>query len=192
VAGCGSPRPIRSRGSITDLTISRVSCLDNARGITLGHVERGRTDLTISDVTIRTNDGETAAGSGVYAAGFDGAGVSNVVVDGEFTNSVVFDDMIDLKMSTITATGAVNQAFRFRENVDATLTTARAADCGGVGIYSGPGSSVAYGGVSFENVGTEVGGDGEFREWTAADPRVERRGTRHDRPLATSVQSATA
>lgn len=172
VAGCRFTA-VRSDpgGSITDLTISRVSCLDNARGITLGHVERGRTDLTISDVTIRTNDGETAAGSGVYAAGFDGAGVSNVVVDGEFTNSVVFDDMIDLKMSTITATGAVNQAFRFRENVDATLTTARAADCGGAGIYSGPGSSVAYGGVSFENVGTEVGGDGEFREWTAADPR---------------------
>lgn len=153
---------------ITDLTIARVSCRENARGITLGHVEDGRRALTISDVTIMTDDRDLAAGSGVYAAGFDTSSISNVTVDGKFTNSIVFDDMTDLKMNNITAKGAADQAFRFRENVDVTLTTARAADCSGAGIYSGPGSSVAYGGVTFENVGSEVAVDGEIREWSSS------------------------
>ena len=154
--------------SVTDLTIDRVSCHENARGITLGHVESGRRGLTISNVTIRTNDEEVAGGSGLYAAGFDGGDVSNVVVDGAFTNSVIFDDMVGLNLRGTTARGAVDQAFRFRENVDATLTAARAADCGGAGIYSGAGSSVAYGGVTFENVGSEIDGDGEIREWSTS------------------------
>ena len=142
------------------LTIRNVSCLDNARGITLGHVGGGRDGLTITDSTIRTNDRELAAGSGLYAAGFDSARVSNVTVDGEFTNSIIFDDMSDLQMNSITARGAVDQAFRFRENVDVGLTSARAADSGGAGIYSGPGSTVAYGDVTFDNVGSEVVADG--------------------------------
>ncbi|SDF38078.1 Pectate lyase superfamily protein [Halorubrum xinjiangense] len=153
---------------VTDLTIDRVSCLGNARGITLGHVDGGRSGLTVSDVTIETEDEETAAGSGLYAAGFNESGLSNVVVTGEFTNSIIFDEMTDLKMSNVTATGATDQAFRFRENVEATLTNARAEDCGGAGIYSGPGSSVAYGGVTFENVGSEVAADGEIREWASS------------------------
>ena len=153
---------------VTDLTIDRVSCLGNARGITLGHVDGGRNGLTVSDVTIETEDEETAAGSGLYAAGFNESGLSNVVVTGEFTNSIIFDEMTDLKMSNVTATGATDQAFRFRENVEATLTNARAEDCGGAGIYSGPGSSVAYGGVTFENVGSEVAADGEIREWASS------------------------
>ncbi len=153
--------------SMTDLRIARVSCLDNARGITLGHVERGRRELAISDVTIRSDD-DVAAGSGVYAAGFDGSAISGVTVDGAFTNSTVFDDMVDLRMHNIRATGAEDQAFRLRENVHATLTSARAADCGGAGIYSGPGSSIAYGGVTFEDVGSEVVADGEIREWIAS------------------------
>lgn len=154
--------------SVTDLTIDRVSCLGNARGITLGHVEDGRNGLTVSDVTIRTEDDEMAAGSGLYAAGFNESGLSNVVVTGEFTNSIIFDDMTDLKISNTTATGATDQAFRFRENVEVTLTNARAEDCGGAGVYSGPGSSVAYGGVTFENVGSEVAADGEIREWVSS------------------------
>jgi len=140
-------------------------------GITLGHVESGRRELTINNTTIRTDDGDLAAGSGLYAAGFDGATISNVVVDGPFTNAIIFDDMDDLKMSNVTAKGSDDQAFRFRENVDVTLTTARAADCGTVGIYSGPGSSVAYGGVTFDDVGTQVDidNDGETRAWVTSD-----------------------
>lgn len=107
----------------------------------------------------------------MYAAGFNGAGISNVTVAGEFTNSIIFDDMSDLRMNNLTAQGAVDQAFRFRENVDATLTTARAADCGGAGIYSGPDSSVAYGGVTFDNVGTEVVVDGTLREWSGSSAK---------------------
>ncbi|WP_121741130.1 glycosyl hydrolase family 28-related protein [Natronorubrum halophilum] len=150
---------------IADLTIDCVSCIENARGISLGHVEDGRRELTIDTVTIRTDDHGLAAGSGLYASGFDGATVSNVVVDGAFTNAIIFDDMDDLKMSAVTAKGARHQAFRFRENVDVTLTTARATDCGTAGIYSGPGSSVAYGGVAFDDVGSRVVVDGETREW---------------------------
>ena len=151
--------------SLEDLTIDAVSCIENARGISLGHVESGRRELTISDVTIRTDDDELAGGSGLYAAGFDGAAISNLVVDGAFTNAVLFDDMDDLKLSTATATGATYQAFRFRENVDATLTTARAADCGDAGVYVGSGSSVAYGGVTFDGVERETVVDGETRPW---------------------------
>lgn len=154
---------------IADLTIDRVSCIENARGVSLGHVKGGRRALTISDVTIRTDDGKTAGGSGLYASGFDGAKISNVVVDGAFTNAMIFDDMDDLQLSAVTAKGARNQAFRFRENVDATLTTARAAACGTAGIYSGPGSSVAYGGVTFDDVGKRVDVDGEIREWITSN-----------------------
>ncbi|WP_265110925.1 glycoside hydrolase family 55 protein [Halosolutus halophilus] len=153
---------------VEDLTIDSVSCLENARGITVGHLESGRRELTISDVTIRTDEGGLAAGSGLYAAGFDGAEISNVSVDGAFTNAIIFDDMTDLKMSNVTAAGAKDQGFRFRENVDVTLTTARAADCGSAGIYSGPGSSVAYGGVTFDDVGSRVTVDGEIREWVTS------------------------
>ncbi|ELZ40512.1 hypothetical protein C472_01584 [Halorubrum tebenquichense DSM 14210] len=153
---------------VTDLTIDGVSCIGNARGITLGHVEDGRRGLTITEVTIRTDDSDVAQGSGLYAAGFDESRISNVVVSGEFTNSIIFDNMTDLMLSNITATGAADQAFRFRENAEATLTTARAADCGGTGIYVGPGSSVAYGGVTFEDVGSEIVVDGEIREWTSS------------------------
>ncbi len=165
ISGCGFTAIRSDPGeSVRDLRIDRVSCLDNARGITLGHVERGRRELTVNHVTIRSDD-DVAAGSGVYAAGFDGSSISNVTVDGGFTNSMIFDDMVDLQMTNVRATGAEDQAFRFRENVHATLTSAYAADCGGAGIYSGPGSSVAYGGVTFENVGNEVVADGEIREW---------------------------
>ncbi|WP_440763605.1 glycosyl hydrolase family 28-related protein [Natronorubrum sp. DTA7] len=153
---------------IADLTIDCVSCIENARGISLGHVGSGRRELTIDNVTIRTDDKGLAAGSGLYASGFDGAKISNVIVDGAFTNAMVFDDMDDLKLSTVTATGARHQAYRFRENVDATLTTARAADCGTAGIYSGPGSRVAYGGITFDDVGSEVVVDGELREWKSS------------------------
>ncbi|OAQ51196.1 hypothetical protein HTG_17800 [Natrinema mahii] len=153
---------------LSDLTIDAVSCLENARGISLGHVAGGRRELTISNVTIRTDDDATAAGSGLYAGGFDGASISNVVVDGAFTNALVFDDMDDLKLTGITATGADDQSFRFREGVDATLTTARAADCGTAAIYAGPDSSVAYGGVTFENVGHRVEVDGDLREWATS------------------------
>ncbi|MFA9426540.1 glycosyl hydrolase family 28-related protein [Natronorubrum sp. A-ect3] len=153
---------------IADLTIDSVSCIENARGISLGQIKSGRRELTISNVTIRTDNRGLAAGSGIYAGGFDGAEIANTIVDGEFTNSILFDDMDDLKLSTVTATGADSQAFRFRENVDATLTTARAADCGDAGIYSGPGCSVAYGGVSFEDVGREVVVDGALREWASS------------------------
>jgi len=153
---------------LADVTVDNVTCLENARGITLGHVEDGRRDLTITNVTIRTDDGELAAGSGLYAAGFDRSGISNVAVNGAFTNSIIFDDMRDLKLTNATATGAVDQAFRFRENVDVTLTTARAADSGGAAIYSGPGSTVAYGGVTFDDVGREVAGDGEIEAWDAS------------------------
>jgi len=157
-------------GVIADLTIDGVSCLDNARGISLGGVETGRRELTINNITIRTDDSGLADGSGLYASGFNGASVSNVVVDGAFQNSIIFDDMNDLKLHSVTATGADHQAFRFRENVDATLTTARAAECGTVGIYSGLGCSVAYGGVTFDDVGTktDTGEDGEFREWATS------------------------
>lgn len=154
--------------SFADLTIEGVSCINNARGITLGHVAEGRRELTIDDVTIRTDDKRIAAGSGLYAAGVDGGAVSNVRVDGPFTNAIIFDDMTDLKMNTVAARGADDQAFRFRENVDVTLTNASAADCGGAGIYSGPGSTVAYGGVTFDDVGTEVVADGALREWTTS------------------------
>ncbi|MXV60991.1 hypothetical protein GS429_02735 [Natronorubrum sp. JWXQ-INN-674] len=167
-------------GLLEDLTVDGVSCIDNARGISLGHIESGRRELTISNVTIRTDDEGLAAGSGLYASGFDGAELSNLSVDGAFTNAILFDDMDDLKMSNVTASGADNQAFRFRENVDVTLTTARAADCGTVGIYAGPDSSVAYGGVAFDGVGTrtatgdpddDTDGDvGEFRAWTTSPP----------------------
>ena len=153
---------------LADVTVDNVTCLENARGITLGHVEDGRRDLTVTNVTIRTDDSELAAGSGLYAAGFDRSGISNVAVNGAFTNSIIFDDMRDLKLTNATATGAVDQAFRFRENVDVTLTTARAADSGGAAIYSGPGSTVVYGGVTFDDVGREVAGDGVIEAWNAS------------------------
>ncbi|MGQ3411842.1 glycosyl hydrolase family 28-related protein [Natrinema sp. LN54] len=169
ITGCGhSAIRADTGGQLEDLTIDGVSCRENARGISLGHVESGRRHLTIDNVTIRTDDDDLAAGSGLYASGFDEAAISNVVVDGEFTNAILFDDMADLKLSQIRATGPKHQGFRFRENVDATLTTARAANCGTVGIYAGPGSSVAYGGVTFDNVGTEVDIDGETREWVTS------------------------
>lgn len=155
-------------GLITDLRIDGVSCIENARGISFGQIESGRRELTIDNVTIRTDDSGLASGSGLYASGFDGAEISNVTVDGAFTNAIVFDDMDDLKMSNITATGADDQAFRFRENVDVTLTTARAANCDRAAIYSGPGSSVAYGGVTFDDVGSRVVADGEIREWSTS------------------------
>lgn len=153
---------------LANVTVDNISCLENARGITLGHVERGRRDLTITNVTIRTDDSELAAGSGLYAAGVDGSGVSNVTVRGAFTNSIIFDDMRDLRLTNVTATGAVDQSFRFRENVDVTLTAARAADSGGAAIYAGSGSTVAYGGVTFDSVGSEVAGDGEIEPWNAS------------------------
>ncbi|ELY52946.1 right-handed parallel beta-helix repeat-containing protein [Natronolimnohabitans innermongolicus] len=168
VTGCGHSAIRADTGDlVSGLTIESVSCLENARGISLGQVGSGRRELTISDVTIRTDDDGLAAGSGLYAAGFDGASISNVTVDGAFTNGVLFDDMTDLKLSTVTATGASYQAFRFRENVDATLTTARAANCGDAGVYIGPGSRVAYGGITFDGVGSEVDIDtgGETRAW---------------------------
>ncbi|WP_226481694.1 glycoside hydrolase family 55 protein [Natrinema amylolyticum] len=155
-------------GLVADLTIDAVSCIENARGISLGHIEDGRRELTISNVTIRTDSDATAAGSGLYAGGFDGAAISNIVVDGEFTNAIIFDDMADLKLNGITAKGARDQAFRFRDGVDATLTTARAADCGDAGVYVGSGSSVDYGGVTFDGVGQRVKVDGELREWTSS------------------------
>ncbi|MEF8870156.1 MAG: glycosyl hydrolase family 28-related protein [Haloarculaceae archaeon] len=151
-----------------DITIAGVSCIENGRGITLGEDEQGRRELTVSDVTIRTEDDELAAGSGLYASGFDSASLSNVTVDGPFTNVVLFDDMADLKLTNVTATGGNDQAFRFRENVDVTLTAAHAADCGGAGIYVGPGSSAAYGGVTFDDVGSTVVVDGETREWVTS------------------------
>lgn len=153
---------------LTDLSVRGVSCLENARGITLGHADDGRRGVTISDVVIRTDESEVAGGSGLYAAGVDGSAISNVTVTGEFTNSIMFDDMLDLKMSNVTAEGAEDQAFRFRDDVDVTLTTARAADCGGAGIYAGPGSNVAYGGVTFDDVGAEVVADGNLREWSSS------------------------
>ena len=153
---------------VTNLSIEGVSCFENVRGITLGHVEDGRRGLTINDVVIRTDETEVAGGSGLYAAGFDGSEMSNVTVAGEFTNSILFDDMRDLKMSNVTARGAEDQAFRFRDNVDVTLTTARAADSGGAGIYAGPDSNVAFGGVTFDSVGTEVVADGNLREWSSS------------------------
>ncbi|WP_090621403.1 glycosyl hydrolase family 28-related protein [Natrinema salaciae] len=153
---------------VADLRIDGVSCIENARGITTGHAESGRRELTISDVTIRTDDDGLAAGSGLYASGFDGAVLSNVIVDGEFTNAIIFDDMVDLQLSTVTAKGANHQGFRFREHVDATLTTARASNCGTVGLYVGSDSSVAYGGVSFDDVGTTVVVDGATREWVTS------------------------
>ncbi|MFD1565344.1 glycosyl hydrolase family 28-related protein [Haloarchaeobius amylolyticus] len=169
ITGCGYTA-IRAdpNEAVADLTIDGVSCRENARGITLGHVADGRRELTISNVTIRTEDGDMAAGSGLYAAGFDGAAISNVTVSGPFTNAIIFDDMADLKLSGVTATGAAHQSFRFRENVDATLTTARAADCGTVGLYVGPGSRVAYGGVTFDDVGDRIVVDGELREWISS------------------------
>ena len=166
ITGCGhSAIRADTGGRLEDLTIDCVSCIDNARGISLGHAESGRRELMVTNVTIRTDDDELAAGSGLYASGIDGAAVSNVVVDGAFTNAILFDDMDDLKLSEVTATGARDQAFRFRENVDATLTTAHAADCDGAGVYAGPDSGVAYGGVTLENVGEEIVVDGELREW---------------------------
>ena len=151
-----------------DLRIDGVSCIENARGISLGQTTDGRRELTITEVTIRTDDSNLAAGSGLYASGVEGALISNLFVDGAFTNALVFDDMDDLKLSTVIATGASDQAFRFRENVDVTVTSARAAECDGAGIYSGPGSTVAYGGVSFENVGDQVVVDGAIREWVTS------------------------
>ncbi|MFC6768506.1 glycosyl hydrolase family 28-related protein [Natrinema soli] len=169
ITGCLSAAIRGDTGDeIADLTIDCVSCLENARGISLGQLKSGRRELTITNVTIRTDNRGLSAGSGIYAAGFDDAEISNTIVDGEFTNSILFDDMDDLKLSTVTATGASSQAFRFRENVDATLTTARAANCGDAGIYAGSGSSIAYGGVTFEDVGSEVVVDGELREWNAS------------------------
>ncbi|ELY88212.1 hypothetical protein C483_15906 [Natrialba hulunbeirensis JCM 10989] len=150
---------------LESLTVDRVNCLENARGISLGQLESGRRELTISNVTIRTEDDGLAAGSALYASGFDGVTISNLTVDGAFTNTVLFDDMDDLKLINVTATGATSQAFRFRENVDATLTTARAAECGSAGVYVGSDSQVAYGGVTFANVGSEVVVDGDLRVW---------------------------
>ncbi|MFC3958349.1 glycoside hydrolase family 55 protein [Halovivax cerinus] len=153
---------------ISDLRIANVSCIDNARGITLGHVEDGRRGLAIDAVTIRTDAKDVAGGSGLYVAGFDGATITNLRVEGPFQNSIIVDDTDALTMTSITASGADDQAVRFRENVDATLTAATAADCD-VGIFSGPGSTVTYGGVTVENVGTQVAdGPGDVRPWTAS------------------------
>lgn len=149
---------------VTGLTVDNVSCLENGRGITLGRVANGRRGLTVTETTIRTDDSDRAAGSGLYAAGFDGAEVSNVTVAGEFTNSIIFDDMTGLEMTDVTATGAIEQAFRFRKNVGVRLTAARAADSGGAGIYSGPGSKVTYGDVTFDDVGSTVVGEGDTEE----------------------------
>jgi len=121
--------------------------------------------LAISNVTVRTDDSDLASGSGLYASGCNGTAISNVSIEGSFTNTFVFDDMDDLKMTNITAKGAIDQAFRFRENVDATLTTVHAEDCGRAAIYSGTDSCIAYGGVTLDNVGAEVVTDGEIREW---------------------------
>lgn len=150
---------------ISDLRIENVSCLENARGISLGQIESGRRGLQIHNVTIRTDDRDLAAGSGLYASGVEGAEISNLAVEGAFTNTVLFDNMTDLKLTNTTATGATAQAYRFRENVDATLTTARAADCDGTGLYIGPGSRVAYGGVTFDGVGDKVAVDGKRKTW---------------------------
>lgn len=169
VTGCEySAIRVDTGAAVDSLTIERVSCIDNARGITLGEIESGRRALTINNVTIRTPDADVAEGSGIYASGFDGAVLSNVIVDGPFTNSILFDDMADLKLSGITATGGRRQAFRFRSNVDATLSTARAAACDDAGIYVGAGCSVAYGGVTFDEVGRSVVIDGETKAWTTS------------------------
>lgn len=169
ITGCQHSAIRGDTGSLMqNVRILRVSCIDNARGISIGHVETGRRELTISDVTIRTNDRDLASGSGLYASGFTGGTISNTTVDGEFTNTIIFDDMSDLKMSNVTARGAEDQAFRFRENVDVTLTNARAANSS-VGIYSGNGSTVAYGGVTFENVEENMVVDGELREWVSSE-----------------------
>lgn len=154
--------------TMEDLRIVGVSCIENARGITLGELEEGRRELTVDDVTIRTEDSELAAGSGLYASGFDGASLSNVTIDGAFTNVVLFDDMADLKLTSVTAKNGRDQAFRFRENVDVTLTSAHAANCGGAGVYVGPNSSAAYGGVTFSEVEDTVVIDGETREWVTS------------------------
>lgn len=169
ITGCAFTA-IRSdpENEVRNLSIRGVSCLENARGITLGHVEDGRRELTIDEVVIRTDEAALAGGSGLYAAGFDGSTVSNVTVAGAFTNTILFDDMRELTLNNVTARGAVDQAFRFRDNVEVTLTTARAADSGGAGIYVGPDSTAAYGGMTFENVETEVVADGELREWSSS------------------------
>ncbi|MCL9814468.1 glycosyl hydrolase family 28-related protein [Natranaeroarchaeum aerophilus] len=151
--------------SIQGMTVNNVSCLENARGITLGHIKSGREELTINNATIQTESAELAAGSGLYGAGFNGANISNVTVEGAFTNSIIFDDMENLRMNNITATGGVDQAFRFRDNVAVTLITSQATDCGGAGIYVGPESTLTYGGVQFDNVGSKIVVDGEIAEW---------------------------
>ncbi len=162
VATDGTPT---RNGTLRNFTIDRVSCIDNARGISLGQAMDGRRELSISNVTIRTTDNDLASGSGLYASGFDGAEISNVSIEGSFTNTVVCDDMDDLKMSNVSARVAIDQAFCFRKNADATLTTVHAEDCGRAAIYPGTDSSIAYGGLTLDNVGTEVVIDGEIREW---------------------------
>jgi hypothetical protein len=149
---------------VADLTIDGVSCLENVRGVSLGEIESGRTGLKLNNVTIRTTDDDLAGGSGLYAGGFDGAEISNVSVDGAFVDSIHFDDMDDLKLSNVTARGGEENAFSFGDNVDATLTTARATDCE-TGIEVQPTSSLAYGGVTFENVSEEIAVNGQLREW---------------------------
>ncbi|WP_306061415.1 glycosyl hydrolase family 28-related protein [Natronococcus wangiae] len=165
ILGCQYTAIRADRGEpLADLTIDGVSCIDNARGITLGYSDGGRRGVTIDDVTIRTTERGVAAGAGIYAAGVDEADLSNVTVDGAFASGIIFEEMSDLEMSDVTVTGVTRQAFRFRENVEATLTRARAADCGGAGIYSGEGSRVTYGDVTFDGVGREIVADGEIQK----------------------------
>lgn len=166
ISGC-QDAAIRADGGIQigDVLVSHVTCYENARGIRLGQQEDGRDELKLDAITIRTSDDELADGTGIYASGFERAQLTSVSVEGAFTNTFYFDDIDDLQLQSCTSTGAVHQAYRFRKNVCATVTGASAIDCGTVAIYAGEGSSVAYGGVRFENVGTEVEADGEIREW---------------------------
>lgn len=166
IAGCQESAIRCDTGDrVSDLTIRNVSCLENARGISLGERPTGRRGLQVDGVTIRTTSTDLASGSGIFASGFDGATVSDVIVDGSFTNSILFEEMQSLVVASAVATGADRQAFRCRRNVDATFTTFTAADCGGAGLYVGPGSSVAYGGMTARNTGRDLVVDGELREW---------------------------
>jgi hypothetical protein len=157
----GKPR------DLTDLTIAGVSCFENARGISLGKTRdgrRGRRGLQIDNVTIRTETDWLAGGSGLYASGFNEAELSNISVNGAFTNAILFDYTDDCKLNNVTARGADESALSLRNDAEATVTTARAADCN-TGLEVGPSSSLAYGGVTFENVGEDVAIDGELRDW---------------------------
>lgn len=41
---------------LEDLTVDRISCIENARGVSLGHKKSGRRELAISNVTVRTDN----------------------------------------------------------------------------------------------------------------------------------------